>query len=493
MCEKQHTIADIVNGAGLPAPVAEHPNDIVYCEDLKDYVNREDAVETADGKFYSEEMEMDDCDECDDVITEDESEENDGFCESCREDREQCCNCNNWDLSEDMRTCSNNDHWCESCHNDHFYYCEGCSDDHPQEDCRSSDAGDIYCDSCYDDNFSSCISCSEEITNDESYGAPDGETYCSDCHCEAWTECEECCSEVSREESHYHNDMTLCDDCVGSSNAGSRPQYRTPRSWSGSDECSELGSMRRFGIELELIECGGYDSWLDQDVWGAKTDGSVSHGMEFVTAPIAGNDGLAAIREFCEHAEDNDFGVDSRCGFHLHCDLTGSRGIQRKSIALAYHYTCELWHDFIDRSRYDTSYSRLNSETRHDYDAYHGSPSGKRKTFWDRKSIMDNDGHPTNSERYVWINWNAYSKFNTVEIRSHHPTCNGEEVTNWVKAHIKFIDFVQNLTVGQITRTFGGNNIKGKQMAEFRHIWDDSGLFDFYNKKYEQRNAHCLV
>jgi len=239
-----------------------------------------------------------------------------------------------------------------------------------------------------------------------------------------------------------------------------------------------MGSNRKFGIELETSRCGDYSNWVVGTSWGVKEDSSIS-GMEFVSPPLRGNDGYDSVMEVCDNMLGTDYQVDDGCGYHLHCDLSDSTAEQRKSIALAYHYTCAVWHSFIDTARHDTRYSRLHAKSKH-CGGWHGSTEGGK--YYDDKDILDGNGHPDISERYIWINWNSFSVHNTVEIRAHHGTIDGREVINWAKAHIKFVDYVSKMTPGQVVRAFRGRT-HDQIMLELRFIWNDSDISDYYNSK----------
>ena len=82
----------------------------------------------------------------------------------------------------------------------------------------------------------------------------------------------------------------------------------------------EIGSRRRFGVELETSKCPDHEDIRDDTCFGCKEDGSID-GKEFISPPLSSDRGLEAIRHFCEVAQK--FEVDKKCGFHLHLDMTG--------------------------------------------------------------------------------------------------------------------------------------------------------------------------
>lgn len=352
--------------------------------------------------------------------------------------------------------------------------CDGCQ-------CHISETQaykyDDMCEACYDDCHFNCVNCNDSVHHEDERSSECGDSYCETCYSDAYTCCDECSCELHREDAQHTDYNTYCESCVPCDDEG---ECEVPFGWNGTDDFDDVGSSRKFGVELETSECSDFWDWLDRDTWGVVEDGSI-RGKEFVSAPMYGNDGLRAVRAFCNGASDSGFRINATCGFHLHCDLSDTDADERKAIALAYHYTRELWHDFIDRDRYDTMYSRMN---------WPKNPDGKK--FWGRKQCVDGHDHPDHPDRYVWINWQAFAKHSTIEVRAHHPTLNGREVCNWIKAHTRFIDAVSVMTVGQVTRMFG-NEDKKAQMRELAYIWDDTELAEFYGRKHRSRCERVAV
>jgi hypothetical protein len=168
----------------------------------------------------------------------------------------------------------------------------------------------------------------------------------------------------------------------------------------------------------------------------------------------------------------------------LHCDLSGTTAEQRKSIALAYAYTCDFWFACVARNRQDNSYCHKNVTA--------------GRVYWDVDTIKAGSDFPGRGQgitRYVWLNWAAYAEHNTVEVRLHEGTLDGCAVTNWVKAHLRFIDAVKDMTPGQITRKFGKKTLK-TQFRNMKDIWMDDELSTYYGRKAgieETQNAECAA
>lgn len=422
--------------------VASHPDDIVFCVDTNDWRRIGDCFKANDGTFWSDENNLDDCDDCGAATGVDELEDNHGRCQSCDEHYVDCEGCSERIHNEDS-IYEGNEHWCHSCHSEEFTACEDCSETIRRDDSNCVNDCRCVCNSCNDDYY----------------------------------RCEGCDGSYHRDNISFDDDRAYCEDCM--------PENRSTVDIGRvvcSDRSKETRSLRKFGIELETHRCGSYSGWLDSTGWGAKYDGSIQ-GMEFVSPPLSGDDGLASVRRVTGYMDNADWQVNRSCGYHLHCDLSDTTAAQRKSIALAYCYTADVWELFVADHRRDNSYARKNANSQHG--RYNGIAN-----YWDRDSINAGNDYPQPRVRYIWLNWAAYSEHTTVEVRSHEGTIDGVAVCNWVKAHIRFIDFVAKHSAAQITRIFGGKT-KEQMFSEMTKIWDDSALSDYYGRKSGIKTAEC--
>jgi hypothetical protein len=272
------------------------------------------------------------------------------------------------------------------------------------------------------------------------------------------------------DETHNSNDNGIyCEGCW--SDQQEFEEWDQDTDWKGCAEFEKIGSPRKFGIELETSSAPDCSEWAKGSGWGCKEDGS-TNGPEFVSPILYGNDGYDSVMKFCNRLVKNDADIDSDCGYHVHLDLSDTTPAQRKAIALAYHYTRSVWESFTDKSRHDHLYAHRST----------GSKRSAKPSYWDRKKIVNSPDKPLADTRYVWLNWRAFNRFQTVEVRSHEPTLDGLAVTNWVKAHATFIDYAKTKTVGQISRVFGSECPK-TIMRELRFIWNDTELFNYYKCK----------
>lgn len=330
-----------------------------------------------------------------------------------------------------------------------------CNDCGGTVSCDEADDNDGYCEKCRRDNYVECHNCSHIVSVDDRVSNEDGDDYCSRCYSETYTSCEGCGCELCQEGRRTNG--VWCESCYQSESDDDDGEVSSRR-FSGGEVYDELRSKRKFGVELETSESDGWRDVATSTGWGAKEDGSVS-GKEFVSAVLYGDDGLNSVRRLCGQAERAGFSVDNACGYHLHCDLTNTTDAQRKAIALAYAYTEKFWFSLVKPRRRNNTYCRpLDTDV---------------------ATIKLGNSHPRSYDRYKWINWQAYDCHSTVEVRLHHGTINGVEVSNWIKAHLRFIDAVMNMSPGKITRLFGNKTVEGV-MRNMRDIWNDTVLADYY-------------
>ena len=365
---------------------------------------------------------------------------------------------------------------CEDCLCDNYTRCSCCEEWTDNDDVRSGEGSNYhneYCESCYDDNHLQCDCCGCDVANNDSLNAAeigDYSDYCEDCFSDRFTHCD-CCGELyDREDYNPYNGRSCDDRCV---NCATPEEWPQKSGWTGCAEYDKVGSSRKFGVELETSDSPDYMEWAHGHDWGAVEDCSV-RGMEFVSPALYGNDGYDSVMDFTARMVRNGCDVDEDCGFHLHIDLSDTSANQRKVIALAYHYTRKFWAACIDEDRRDVYYSRYSSGSRH----AHGD-------YWNRKAIVEGNDKPDCHERYVWLNWHAFDRHKTVEVRSHHATCDGREVCNWIKAHTNFVDYVKDMTIGEVTRIFGSESMDAI-VRELRFAWNDADLSNYYGAKVRE-------
>ena len=400
------------------------------------------------------------------------------YCEDCT----TCCDdCGDSILWDDALKSDDGIYYCESCYGERYVRCDDCGCEVSRDDAYNSDDGDSYCEDCYSDRFTRCEHCGDEVRQDRAHTSENGDSYCESCYCDLYNHCDSCGCEISSDETYCNDSGCYCESCYSShSDTQWEPGYFGP----ANSTYQEIGSRRKFGVELETSRCDGHEDLDGDTCFGCKEDGSIS-GMEFVSPILYGDEGLGAIRQFCNRANRMGFEVDKGCGLHAHFDARDLSTEELKSVAYAYHKTADVWAAFVPDNRRSNHYCRPHTWGRDDLD-----------------KIVDSDDwrHFVNcgdaSDRYHWVNLNAYGRHRTIEIRLHTATLDGDKVCNWVKAHTRFIDWAQNKSLAEIDEVFGCSR-KGRttqsKFNEIGKVWKDSALSDFYASRARQFGTNLGV
>jgi len=183
-----------------------------------------------------------------------------------------------------------------------------------------------------------------------------------------------------------------------------------------------------------------------------------------------GDEGLDAVRTLCDFADEHSWVTDYRCGYHLHIDMSTFCARKLRAIAYAYGRTEKIWQSFVDDERESSGWCDFNS--------LDDARIKRLKTKQNWTSLA------YGVERYRWLNWQAYQRHGTLELRFHEGTVDGDQVVNWIKAHVSFIEWATKAGCNKVKQVLGG--FAGQQFAELCEIWEAAGhtnLCDFYFEK----------
>lgn len=253
------------------------------------------------------------------------------------------------------------------------------------------------------------------------------------------------------------------------------PQRRTwseARRFDNDTSFAQTKSTRRFGVEIETSDCPNHRRLRNLSSFNCVEDGSVD-GLEFVSVPMKGDNGLNEVIQLCEFARDNNWKINSACGLHVHLDATDLSNEQMFKVAWAYLLTYDLWSSFLPVSRKNNYYC-----AKHFY-----NPS-TLDMYTDFKTWVDLE---VRGERYCWINFGAYLRHGTVELRNHTASLNRNKINNWIRAHIRFIDKVSEMSMTEIMDKFNGTT----QAEQFEHVaatWETQYLREYYLRRAHQFN-----
>jgi hypothetical protein len=203
----------------------------------------------------------------------------------------------------------------------------------------------------------------------------------------------------------------------------------------------------------------------EKTCYGAKNDGTSGVEKEFVSPILQGDEGLNITRKFLHYADDNDFEVDKTCGYHLHIDCTNLTIPQLRAIAMAYQYTYKIWKYFVPESRRCNYYCREYTYKSNDI------------LSMDFDDLID-----LPESRYIWANWEAYKRHHTLEIRLHTGSTDETKIINWVKAHLRFVDYVLGYTALELHNLLQDAD-KDELFKFMADTWNDDVLTSFYFKR----------
>ncbi len=116
-----------------------------------------------------------------------------------------------------------------------------------------------------------------------------------------------------------------------------------------------------------------------------------------------------------------------------------------KRLLSVYHYYDDLFMAMLRKDRATNTYCKSLKETYSKVDIDRVNNQGDIEKLWYKCSdfgtvAMAKQEH-YNSSRYHSVNLHSlFTKFGTVEIRSHHPTLNAESILLWVKLHQHILD-----------------------------------------------------
>lgn len=362
-----------------------------------------------------------------------------------------CCECQRpLSVSGDMTRFAPgcDDPFCAECYEALYHCCDGCGTSVRRSESRPFTIGVSrtlnYCDRCYDDRFTECCGCGTTIYLDEV----------------AYTD-------------EYDGD-SYCRECAPSDEDEDGTEWGQGRNVQG-QTYTNIGSRRKYGVELEISGCNNHAGLRGNTVFGVKYDGSLSGGKEFVSPILQGDEGLTTIDNLCEYGKTHNWTVDSSCGYHLHCDCSDLDPVKLRRLAYAYVLTEQLWKRFVSKKRSRNTYCKSGG----------CSAAYIRNNDWE--DILNEAG-----DRYVWLNWVAYRQHHTVEVRLHSGTVNAVKVSNWVKVHLRFIDAVINLSFTDLDKIFKDKSID-EQFVNLAGIIKDDALMGYYEKRAAKHKQPLAV
>jgi len=239
----------------------------------------------------------------------------------------------------------------------------------------------------------------------------------------------------------------------------------------------ELASKRTYGVEIETARCTGFSQIYKETIWGCTDDYSIA-GKEFISPPLSGDKGLDEIRDFCDKAMARRWRVNSNCGLHIHIGMGDMSPQALKQVAYAYYLTYQLWTAFVSPNR--------------DCNRMCGRPQCSIDDILavDTSNYEDWDMFVSKQDRFEFLNWRAFIVHGTVEIRIMDGSLDGDLICNWIKAHIKFIEYMSKKSIEDITLMFSGGMLRN--FSAFAEIVG-SDLASYYVGVSESYDKHVVA
>lgn len=267
---------------------------------------------------------------------------------------------------------------------------------------------------------------------------------------------------------------------------------------------------RTFGVEIEFIGSGydgdervrdamrarglgcrieGYNHDT-QNHWKIVTDCSVSDsagkGLELVSPPMSGLNGMIQLQLACEALEEAGAKVNRTCGLHVHHDARDFTPTAFKGLAHLYIRFEDTIDELVARSRRKSNNSYCRSvKTWHEQVLNGQIYFGGGPSRLEDATGVDDISRYFHSNRYFKLNFESYRQHGTVEFRQHQGTLNFKKIANWVM-----------LTQAMVERSI--NEVVAPPVSNSRDSWkrfrktlklQGSHLIQYYNKRRKELAA----
>ena len=157
--------------------------------------------------------------------------------------------------------------------------------------------------------------------------------------------------------------------------------------------------------------------------WKVVSDASVNYeGLEIVSPPLSGQDGLRQIKLVCEALNEVGAKVNKSCGLHIHHDASDADVDFFKGLYYLYFRFENTLDSLMPKSRRGNGnkYCRsVNSMINIHELKRIKTLQGLKDYFHDRS-------------RYVKLNFQSFLRHGTIEFRQHSGTVEFDKIANWV-------------------------------------------------------------
>jgi hypothetical protein len=178
------------------------------------------------------------------------------------------------------------------------------------------------------------------------------------------------------------------------------------------------------GIEIEVEEVT-QNLNLNQELWHTTDDGSLrNHGVELVSTPVFGEDIIAALTEAERELVRVNARITSRCGLHIHIDVSGLTTDQLVSMTCALALAEKTLYRYVGVERRDCVFCLPLSDTAQLLPFYNAIKYGH-----DRHTIV---GAIKKTQKYSGFNILPILTQGSIEFRHHTGTFSTEAIISWI-------------------------------------------------------------
>jgi hypothetical protein len=372
---------------------------------------------------------------------------------------EQCTVCDRLEYQDNMRNYDSEGNLCQACQ-DEMYTCDQCGYERFRED------------GCYGSGSSDYWYCSSDCLHDA-----------GDCDC-----CDGDCDDEVFWKSTY-------------------------KSMKMDDKTFDVIPQRFYGIEIETCTFDCEPSENVMKFFNGVPDGSIS-ATELVSTKLCGDEGLEIIKDvMTDIKENNNAETDRSCGYHLHVDVSDYTKTNMKELYNFCKKNEALFFSMFHENRRNNGYCRsittynkeqkryalskatkeslvasiFTDDTRKMYKS-NGGNIGPRGAFWRGDKLepateeeVGNDvariarsGKYNYDARYVWANFVSVLRQNSIEIRLHSQTLNGNKIGQWAKLWTHIVDGIRygdvkgrQYNLGDLISKFKTSNSEKKALINY--------------------------